>query len=126
MDIDKAFEENLRLVQQYSEACVELIFALKDGTIVSVIPMVKVKERPREGDGEIFNDTKGKALAVDTSAKSIALTTLLRVAQATQATLFAVRHPPKFEPLYKFIKHLEVEYGGFRCDQMQHIQDFQH
>ena len=28
------------------------------------------------------------------------------------------------KPLELFLKHLDVEYGGFRCDQMQRIVDF--
>ena len=47
--------------------------------------------------------------------------TLSRMAQAKQVALSAVDDPPLFEPLCIFIAHLEVEYGGFRRDQMQRI-----
>ena len=46
------------------------------------------------------------------------------MAQATLAALPAVGDPPLFEPLRLFIAHLVVEDGGFKCDQMQRIQDF--
>ena len=46
------------------------------------------------------------------------------MAQATHAALSAVGDPPLFEPLHLFIAHLDVEYGGFRRDEMQHIKDF--
>jgi hypothetical protein len=50
--------------------------------------------------------------------------TLSRMARATHAALTAVGPPPPFNSLAEFVAHLEVEYGGFRRDQMQRIQDF--
>ena len=47
-----------------------------------------------------------------------------RLAQATRAALAAVGPRPLFDPLPEFMAHLEVEYGGFRRDQMHRIQDF--
>jgi hypothetical protein len=44
--------------------------------------------------------------------------------RATHAILTVVGPPPPFNPLIEFVAHLEVEYGGFRQDQMQRIQDF--
>ena len=46
------------------------------------------------------------------------------MARATQAALTAVGPPPPFNPFAEFVAHLEVEYGRFRRDQMQRIQDF--
>ena len=46
------------------------------------------------------------------------------MARITQATLTVVGPPPPFSPFAEFVAHLEVEYGGFWRDQMQHIQDF--
>ena len=112
-------ELQLREVERYWEARVELISALKEGAVASLLPTVKVEEKPAEGSGSSSEDTKGKALVL--GQPSI---TLSRVAQATQAALSAIGEPPVFDPLRLFIAHLEIEYGGFRRDQMQRIQDF--
>jgi len=112
-------ELQLREVERYWEARVELISALKEGAVASLLPAVKVEENPADGSGSSSEDTKGKAPVL--SQPSV---TLSRVAQATQAALSAIGDPPLFDPLRLFIAHLEVEYGGFRRDQMQRIQDF--
>ena len=89
----------------------ELISTLKEGAMASGVPVAE--------DDKGLGDTKGKAPA--SSKPSI---TLSRMAQATYAALATIGHPPPFEPLPLFLAHLEVEYGGFRKDQMQSIQDF--
>jgi hypothetical protein len=45
-------------------------------------------------------------------------------AQSTQTALASLEAPPIFKPLRVFELHLQEEYGGFRRDQMQRIQDF--
>ena len=65
-------------------------------------------------------DRRGIALVDEASAMGV----MSRMAQATRAALAAVGPPPPFDPLARFMAHLEVEYGGFRRDQMQRIQDF--
>jgi len=78
-----------------------------------------------QAEGETSSvQTKGKAVALGAPSESSAPPTLSRMAQAMQAALSAVGAPPSFEPLQEFIAHLENEYGGFRRDQMQRIQDF--
>jgi hypothetical protein len=46
------------------------------------------------------------------------------MAHVTQATLTAIGPPPPFNPLAEIVAHLEMEYGGFRRDQIQRIQNF--
>ena len=46
------------------------------------------------------------------------------MAQAFNAAVDAVGPPPAFNPLALFMRHLDLEYGGFRRDQMHHIRDF--
>ena len=112
-------EEDLEEVERYWQARVELISALKDGAVANMAPVAKVEGQSAVGGGSSPADTQGKTPEV--SQPPI---TLSRVAQATQAALSAIGQPPAFEPLRLFIAHLEVEYGGFRRDQMQRIQDF--
>lgn len=119
-------EHSLQLLQveRYWEARIELISALKEGAVSSLIPTVKDGDPPKEEGGTSSGDTKGKVIALGVPSDSSTPSTLSRIAQAMQAALSAVGEPPSFEPLRVFIAHLESEYGGFRRDQMQRIQDF--
>ena len=65
---------------------------------------------------------KGHALAAASTLSPIL--PLSHYAQATHAALASLRAPPVFEPLRAFELHLQEEFGGFRWDQMQRIQDF--
>ena len=51
---------------------------------------------------------------------------LSRMAQALKATVAAVGPSPAFTPLVLFMRHLDLEYGGFRRDQMHCIRDFRY
>ena len=116
---------SLQEVERYWDARVELISALKEGAAMNLLPSndgEEVEPTTSSEKGSV-EDSKGKA---KTLVKKVDSTKLLsRMAQATQAALAAMGPPPPFDPLRLFIQHLEVEYGGFRRDQMQRIQDFQ-
>lgn len=96
--------EELNLVEEYWLNRVELVTALKEGAVANV--PTRVNQPKPEGDA-------GSSMQA-----------MSRLAQATRAALEAVGPPPSFDPLAKFMAHLEVEYGGFRRDQMHRIQDF--
>ena len=104
-------------MEQYWEARVELISALKDGAVATFAPPILKEEEPPE-------ESKDKELALGPIVVGSSTATLSRMARATQAALPAVGPPPPFNPLAEFVAHLEIEYGGFRQDQMQRIQDF--
>jgi hypothetical protein len=104
-------------VEQYWEARVELISALKDGAVATLAPpTLKEEESPEE--------SKDKELALGPTVASSSTATFSRMARTTQAALTAVGPPPPFNPLAEFVANLEMEYGGFRRDQMQLIRDF--
>ena len=91
----------------------ELIATLKEGVVASFIPMVKEEEQPRDRSSSSFGNTTG--IALTSGQPSL---TLSRMAQGAQTDVSAVDDPPLFEPLRLFIAHLEVEYGGFKCNHM--------
>ena len=117
-------------VEQHRETRVELVSVLKEGAASSslVAPVVK----PAQAEGVVVVDVEGsfpggpkdKALASASVSTSNLSLPLARYAQATQVTLTSLGAPPDFDPLHEFQLHLEEEYGGFRRDQMEWIQDF--
>ena len=110
----------LREVERYWETRVELVSALKEGTASSLMAGPHVKSEVSEGIFVV--DVEGAVPATaTTSSPSLSLS---RYAHATHAALISLGAPPIFEPLRAFELHLQEEYGGFRHDQMQRIQDF--
>jgi hypothetical protein len=100
---------------------VELVTTLKESAVVRVPAFT---DQPEEEVGSSSGDARQKGIAI--VDESSGMGAMLCLAQATQATLVAIGPPPPFEPLARFMAHLEIEYGGFRHDQMQRIQDFHH
>ena len=94
----------LRSVEDYWRDRVELVTALKESAVARV---------PTFGDQPKEEEDEGSSMRA-----------MSRLALATRAALAAVGPPPLFDPLAQFMAHLEVEYGGFRRDQMHRIQDF--
>ena len=91
----------LRPVEDYWCDRMELVTALKESAIARVPTVVN---QPKEEEDE------GSSMRA-----------MSRLALATRAALAAVGPPPLFDPLAQFMAHLEVEYGGFRRDQMHRI-----
>ena len=69
------------------------------------------------------NDPRAKNYAHTAASTSNPILPLSRYAQATQTALASLGAPPDFEPLRTFELHLQKEYGGFRRDRMQRIND---
>lgn len=103
----------------------ELTFVFKEGIVSSLNSIVKEEERSRNRDETSSKDNKGKSLALELVSKSSGPPALSRMAQTIHTTLSAVGEPPLFDPLRLFIAHVEIEYGGFKRDQIQRVHDFQ-
>ena len=75
-------------------------------------------------EGASLGEPKNKGFAPATASTSSPILLLSRYAHTTQAALAFIGVPLVFEPLRAFELHLQEEYGSFRRDQMQRIQDF--
>lgn len=74
----------LREVEQYWEARIELISALKDGAVATLAPSIlKEGEKSTEGDGALSEESKDKKLALGPRAETSSTPTLSRMAYAT-------------------------------------------
>lgn len=116
--------ELLHPVQVYWRRRMDMVNLLKESWVSLDTPFqVKPKvETEFSGEESVGEGSKGKGVAtvdVDLTEEPMS-----RMARVLEATLARVGPPPAFEPLVRFLDHLEEEYGGFHRDQMQRIQDF--
>ena len=75
-------------------------------------------------DGASLGEPKEKGHAPASVSTSSSIFLLSHCAHATQAALASLGGLPVFEPSRTFELHSQEEYGGFRRDQIQRIQDF--
>lgn len=109
----------MRSVEEYWRDRLELVTAIKESPDDHVLTFT---DQPKKEEGSSSGDTRQKGIALVDEASGMGA--MLRLAQITRAALAAVGPPPLFDPLARFMAHLEVEYGGFRRDHMQRIKDF--
>ena len=103
----------LRPVEDYWRDRMELVTTIKESAVSRVSAST---DKPKAEGG-----SSSGTLVV---GEELGMGFMSRLAQATRAALAEVGPPPAFDPLALFMVHLEAEYGGFRRDQMQRIQEF--
>ena len=83
----------------------------------SAVARVPVFTNQLKEEGVSFReDIKQKGIAL--AGEASGMEAMSRLAQAARAALEAVGPPSVFNPLARFMAHLEVKYGGFRHNQM--------
>ena len=105
----------LHLVEEYWSLWVERMTAIKETAVAYLRVATSVS---KEEGGFVGVDTRRREISLGDDGAGMAMP---RLAHAMTVVKEVVGPLPVFKPLELFLKHLDMEYGGFQRDQMQQI-----